>query len=123
MNCPRDGATLREVRIDEVVLDRCPVCGGVWFDFALLERVVIRESRSLKKLMPEKDPPEEPDSEYLTCPRCSDVLIRMRGDMEPRKYYGCLTCYGRWLDGEEIERIIGSSLLAKCQRLFEELLR
>lgn len=123
MNCPRDGAVLGEVKIEEIVVDRCPLCGGIWFDFALLERVLSREVRVLRGLLLERGSARMPDEEYLSCPRCTDVLIRMHGTSQPAKYYGCLTCYGRWLDGNEVARLAKRSLAIKMERLFERLLK
>ena len=122
MQCPRDGAELQEVKVHDLVTDRCPVCSGVWFDFAMLERIFSYDSRALKPLMPEMAPRRLPDEEYMDCPRCDDVLIRMRSSEEAVEYYGCLTCYGRWVDGNRMERLAGRSLMAKYQRLFEQLL-
>jgi uncharacterized protein len=123
MNCPRDGASLAETQIDEIVLDRCPICGGIWYDFGQLERVLSRESRTLKRLLLERGSPRMPESEYLDCPRCADVLIRVRGSRHPIDYYSCLTCYGRWVDGHEMVRLIGRSLAIKFEKLFETLLK
>jgi Zn-finger nucleic acid-binding protein len=123
MKCPRDGASLSEIKIDEIVLDRCPICGGTWFDFGQLERALSRESRALRRLLLERGSPRMPAAEILDCPRCSDVLIRMRADRYPIDYYSCLTCYGRWVDGYEMHRLVGRSLAIKFERLFERLLR
>ncbi len=122
MNCPRCDTPLIEVTVDEVVLDRCEECGGLWFDFALLERVLNRESRALRSLSP-KGASERPETwEPPDCPRCADKLIKMRAKHEPIVYYGCLTCYGRWLDGTEMDRIVGRTLMAKFEKLFQQLL-
>lgn len=32
MKCPKCGADLQEVEFHHVTVDRCPDCGGVWFD-------------------------------------------------------------------------------------------
>jgi Zn-finger nucleic acid-binding protein len=122
MNCPRCTAALREAKVDEVVLDRCAGCGGIWLDFAQLDRVLSRESRALKEILPQ-GPHHHPEGEGpLSCPRCQGTLIRMRTSPDPVTYYACLTCYGRWLDGNELERIVGRPLTAKFERLFQRLL-
>lgn len=125
MECPRDRGRLGEIRVDEVVLDRCEHCSGIWLDFVQLERVLSRESRSLRKLLPEGRtalPEDYREEETLACPRCSGTLLRMSASPQPFIYYGCLTCYGRWLDGTELDRIAGRPLAAKFEQLFRELL-
>jgi hypothetical protein len=45
MQCPRcDAGTLNEVKIDDVLIDRCEKCGGVWLDSGELEQLTKRES-------------------------------------------------------------------------------
>jgi len=122
MNCPRDGTRLEEVKVEELVLDRCQSCGGAWFDFGVLERVLSRDARTVEERLVEHPPAPMPQVEHLSCPRCGDVLIRMRGSDARVTYYGCLTCYGRWLDGSQMARLLKRSLLAKFQKLFERLL-
>jgi len=122
MNCPRCNAPLSEVKVNEVVLDHCVKCGGLWLDFAQLERVLGRESRSLRRLLPKGGPPAQDEAAALRCPRCEATLIRMRATPEPLLYYGCLTCYGRWLDGSQLRRIVGRPLAAKFEMLFQKLL-
>lgn len=107
--------------LDDLVLDRCGECGGVWFDFAELERLLSKETRTLRHLLPDGEikPQEEKDS--LPCPRCGGTLIRMRTSPGRIIYYGCFTCYGRWLDGCVIERAAGRSLVTKYEKLFRQL--
>ena len=37
--CPRDGAALKEQHIENVKIDECPECGGVWLDKGELEQL------------------------------------------------------------------------------------
>ena len=122
MDCPRDRTALMEVKLDDRVMDQCPLCGGIWFDFAELERVFTRETHVLRRLLPESGTQPQPDADGLPCPRCGETLIRMRAGHRAVIYYGCLTCYGHWLDGHVIERVVGRSLTIKFERLFQQLL-
>ncbi len=127
MDCPRGHGSLGEAKLDELVLDRCVTCGGIWLDFAQLERVLSRDARTLQKLMPhgpsaKPEDPEGEDQRTIPCPRCTGTLLRMRLMPEMLHYYSCVTCYGRWLDGEELRRIVGQPLTAKFESLFRQLL-
>ena len=121
MNCPRCNVGLNEVKVDEVVVSRCGQCSGVWFDFGELERVLSRESYSLRVLLPRGRPQLQAKVDTLACPRCASILMRMRASPEPVTYYGCLGCYGRWLDGAELERIVGRPLAIKFEKLIRRL--
>ena len=43
MTCPRCGGTLQEGKIDEVSVDTCDKCGGVWLDSGELQQLTKRE--------------------------------------------------------------------------------
>ncbi|HEV2835520.1 MAG TPA: zf-TFIIB domain-containing protein [Pyrinomonadaceae bacterium] len=39
MKCPRCDGSLKEVQLEEVMIDRCDNCGGVWLDSGELEQL------------------------------------------------------------------------------------
>lgn len=43
MTCPRCGGTLNESKVDEVSIDTCDNCGGVWLDSGELDQLTKRE--------------------------------------------------------------------------------
>ena len=43
MKCPRCGGDLQESKLDEVSIDMCEKCGGVWLDSGELEQLTSRE--------------------------------------------------------------------------------
>jgi uncharacterized protein with PIN domain len=44
MRCPRCDGTLNETKVEEVSIDLCDKCGGVWLDSGELEQLTKRES-------------------------------------------------------------------------------
>ena len=44
MKCPRCDGTLQESKLEEVSIDTCEKCGGVWLDSGELEQLTKRES-------------------------------------------------------------------------------
>jgi hypothetical protein len=44
MECPRCHGALRESKVDDVSIDVCEKCGGVWLDSGELEQLTKRES-------------------------------------------------------------------------------
>lgn len=46
MQCPRCDGTLKETKVDDVSIDTCDKCGGVWLDSGELEQLTKRESGS-----------------------------------------------------------------------------
>jgi Zn-finger nucleic acid-binding protein len=43
MRCPRCDGTLNETKVEEVSIDLCDQCGGVWLDSGELEQLTKRE--------------------------------------------------------------------------------
>lgn len=43
LQCPRCDGKLEEIRYEEVLIDRCNKCHGVWFDAGELDQVVGKE--------------------------------------------------------------------------------
>ena len=37
--CPIDGAKMNKEALDEIIIDRCPQCNGVWLDGGELETI------------------------------------------------------------------------------------
>ena len=44
MKCPRCDGTLKEGKVDEITMDACEKCGGVWLDSGELEKLNKKES-------------------------------------------------------------------------------
>ena len=43
MQCPRCDGTLKESKFEEVLIDTCDKCGGVWLDSGELEQLTKKE--------------------------------------------------------------------------------
>ena len=116
------GIKLAKLRLsDELVLDDCRRCGGIWFDQseipqlkkaklqALTARVVLRDTAHVMKChscfagMP-VDSPRCPACSWkrvLACPTCGGELAHHdRFDID-----ACRSCKGAWFDNVELARI------------------
>jgi uncharacterized protein with PIN domain len=47
MRCPRCNGTLRESKFEDVLIDTCEKCGGVWLDSGELEQLIKRDKGGL----------------------------------------------------------------------------
>jgi Zn-finger nucleic acid-binding protein len=46
MECPRCDGKLKESKFEEVMIDTCEKCGGIWLDSGELEQLLKRDSNS-----------------------------------------------------------------------------
>ncbi len=106
LDCPRcKEVKLDEIEIDDVIVDRCPCCAGIWFDNAEIGQILGRlsELRKLDSIVP----PNEAIEESMSCPRCSDVALRrlVLDETDARRehvVHRCVSCVGTWLDRGEL---------------------
>ena len=97
--CPVDKSGMLKIKIEDIFIDYCPICRGLWFDngelTALLSKSVNREELTGSS---EQNPRYNTFTKY--CPDCSRKLSReicannLLLDL-------CESCHGIWLDGGE----------------------
>lgn len=108
--CPRSGHALKGVEIDEVRVDLCEDCGGVWFDNFELKKFDEKHEaggESLIELMAQHARADLELSERLKSPRHPEIVM-MRRFFSPRKQIEideCPQSGGIWLDAGELARI------------------
>ncbi len=112
LDCPRcPEEKLDEVEVDEVVVDRCPRCAGLWFDADEIVQIAGRESR-LRRIDSIVPPPDA--AEKMNCPRCTDVSLRKIAIKEDKErlyvIHRCVSCLGNWLDRGELREAEDSRL-------------
>ncbi|MBI5369548.1 MAG: zf-TFIIB domain-containing protein, partial [Planctomycetes bacterium] len=55
--CPRCAVPLESVRIDDVGVDRCATCHGLWFDVNELDRVMAQGAPGLRAMTASESAP------------------------------------------------------------------
>ncbi|MFT7623149.1 MAG: Zn-finger nucleic acid-binding protein [Myxococcota bacterium] len=101
--CPNDGDPLVEEAMVGQRVDRCQLCGGIFFDKGELESILRLVKHFHKVTL------DEADIETVPCAeRCRDVAcVNGHGTMTPQDLGGiiidaCDTCGAVWLDHGEI---------------------
>ena len=107
MKCIKcDSGTLKAVQVDNIEVDECDNCSGIWFDAGELEKIL--KKNDISELKNKIDNNQGHDELEAYCPRCGDIskLIRIKSLSNPDLHIDtCLLCYGQWLDGGELERL------------------
>src|SRR5262245_54116398 len=70
MKCVKCDGRLITVRVEDVDVDQCDRCGGIWFDAHELERVLGRGRGHLEALAKRGTPRPDDDARRGHCPRC-----------------------------------------------------
>ncbi len=99
MDCPRCSLELTEITRDEVTLQRCSQCGGLWVDSADLNRVLLHANLPALSALGGY---VNPDEIAGMCPACNVDLVAVEGgDKRSLHYDTCESCGGIWLEGPD----------------------
>ncbi|MBI5562286.1 MAG: zf-TFIIB domain-containing protein [Deltaproteobacteria bacterium] len=106
--CPACGAAMAAGRLEAhygrvVVIDRCPGCGGVWFDRWELYSLT---GWALRGLLEDGAAPGPARAGSGQCPRCGVALVPYLDPMLPKDagIKRCAQCSGVWLDRDGVAR-------------------
>lgn len=101
--CPRDGAPLAPATEHGIHIDRCPTCGGAWYDFdelALLEATVTGDDASRAGMIEYARRPS-----VLACPVCARPMEAFNYRAHNLELDACPDEHGFWLDAGEERRV------------------
>jgi len=112
MFCPNEKAAMHPVRVpshygQQVTIDQCEGCGGIWFDAFELFKVKLGQAQEIEPLDSDRlRTPSAIDNPGLRCPRDQTALIHYQDPHFPRELIltRCPKCQGFWLNRGEFTR-------------------
>jgi len=109
MNCPKcQTATLTEVKVEGVAVDRCSECDGIWFDAEELSQLLAEDAKVVGELR-RGSSHGQLDEKHGRCPRDSADLLRMYSAIDRSVTLdACADCHGIWLDGGEFAKLFAA---------------
>jgi Zn-finger nucleic acid-binding protein len=112
MLCPVDKVPAIVVEYNNIELDYCTRCRGVWFDAGELELLLASAGLGgheafLKSVL--DSPPARVKEKKRRCPICNLKMKKVFIDREGRTPVDlCPDGHGIWFDGGELERLLNS---------------
>ncbi len=118
MDCPKCGHEMEEVSFQGIVVDRCTLCKGIWFDTLEHERLSrLKGSDAVDTGDPQVGALFNRD-DRITCPRCGAAMIRMVDPRQPHIWYeSCSSCFGAFFDAGEFRDYTHHTLADVIRRL------
>jgi len=109
MNCPKcESAALARFAIDDVTVDRCTACAGVWFDVEELSQLLSEQAQQIAQLLKGRTS-EQADGKKGPCPREGSELMRVYSAIDRSVVLDvCGECRGVWLDGGEFDKLFAA---------------
>jgi Zn-finger nucleic acid-binding protein len=131
LECPKCVGMLQKNKIENIEIDVCFVCEGIWFDAGELEAVIKADSKDFDYIDVGREAFDGAearaaglslDKEKGKCPICKDGTELVKSEYEQGKKKInvdiCPKGHGIWLDGGEIQEIRKRGL-AKLQDMME----
>jgi uncharacterized protein len=118
MDCPRCQKPLIILESDQVEIDYCASCRGVWLDSGELELLLGSSHETHIEFHPDNNAPERP----LKCPRCHKKMSKINGGKDKAVLLdSCKNGHGLWFDAGELETILKNEKIDSDNRIFEHL--
>jgi PAT family beta-lactamase induction signal transducer AmpG len=102
IRCPKCRADMRQIEIEDVEVDRCTRCGGIWFDAGEMELLRTREAAAAIDTGRASDGKRYNAIAEYRCPRCGGSMTQ---HVDPKQrhiwYETCVECGGSFFDAGE----------------------
>jgi Zn-finger nucleic acid-binding protein len=120
MRCVKCEGRLVTVLIEDLEVDQCDRCAGIWFDAHELERALRRQHIEPILGRGPRSPGDD-DDRRGRCPRCKGegYLVRVVSPKAPIHVDTCAICGGKWLDGGEIDLLRRRTIGDRLRRALE----
>jgi Zn-finger nucleic acid-binding protein len=117
--CPKDGSTLLTMSVEDTEIDRCPTCGGIWFDLGELRRLLGGDGLEKEDLLKKDKAQAHVDVHTRTAPRCPRdgfAMMTIRDSQQRHVAYElCMMCGGIFLDSGELRDLSKFTLVEKLR--------
>jgi Zn-finger nucleic acid-binding protein len=125
IKCPKCKTNLETISYENIEVDRCPKCGGIWFDAMEAEELKkIKGSEKLDTIEPAVGHQYNRMIKQINCPRCQTKMQKILDiDRYSIWYEQCVTCSGIWLDAGEFTKFKDNFKLSNLTNLTNYIFR
>ena len=117
MKCPKcTNIKLRTIIENNIEVDFCESCGGVWFDRNEFEKMTDKVVELSFERAVHEITPFDTDRMTANCPVCHIVMEKIpKNNVANLTIDQCMRCKGIWLDRGEFYRLSKEKLLHKIK--------
>lgn len=106
MICPVCKEPMVVLELDQVEIDYCTSCEGIWLDSGELELLFETEDERKKLLDTLHEDPEHPEKQYK-CPICNKKMVKVYvGEQKEVLIDKCKKEHGLWFDKGELKSVV-----------------
>jgi Zn-finger nucleic acid-binding protein len=119
VNCPVCEEPMIVLEIDEVEIDHCPSCGGIWLDAGELE-LLLEDSREKDAFLSSFETDRGSKEKARKCPICMKRMEKILvGADKGVRIDRCRRNDGIWLDRGELDEILKMSSFGQDNRILD----
>lgn len=106
MDCPVCKNAMIVLELDEVEVDYCADCRGIWLDSGELE-LLLEDAVKAREVL-QSFTPDKTNETPRKCPICRKKMekVRVDGGDKPELIDRCGRSHGLWFDAGELEKIL-----------------
>ena len=122
MKCPKCSAEFETVTYENIEVDRCKGCHGLWFD--MLEKDDLKKIEGSESIdIGDPQPAVEKNRiQKINCPKCNVPMINMIDkDQFHIQYEYCSTCYGTFFDAGEFRDLKEHTIIERFKQMIDTL--
>jgi Zn-finger nucleic acid-binding protein len=122
MDCPKCHGTMETVTFNEIEVERCLTCKGLWFDLMEKEDLVKIEGSEAIDIGSDQVGERYKHLRDIDCPHCHQAMIPMVDkDQFHIKYEACPSCYGAFFDAGEFRDLKEHTVLERFLQMMQTL--
>ena len=103
MRCPKCRSDMQQIIIDDIEVDRCSTCHGLWFDDGELSQLRNKEAAAALDIGDVVAGKKQNEIEHYRCPRCAGPMNRLVDPEQTHIWFEqCDSCRGSFFDAGEL---------------------
>ena len=112
MNCPKCNAAMEKVTHQDIEVDRCTQCQGLWLEMGEREKLKALPGAQALDAGEAAQGARLNTVDRILCPECQTPMIRMVDSKQPHIWYeSCPACFGVFFDAGEFRDYAEKTIL------------
>ena len=120
MRCPKCESEFETFTCENIEVDRCTSCGGIWFD--AMEREDLEQIQGAESIDigDKRVGKKYNEMQNINCPKCEVKMLRMADKTQFHiEYEFCSTCSGTFFDAGEFKDLSKLTFIERFKKMVE----
>jgi len=121
VKCPKCDFAMQPVSFQDIEVDRCTNCFGLWFDMLEAEHLKQTSGSEAIDIGSASTGKEENKIGSIKCPKDSVAMLRMVVNDQPHIWYeACPICHGTYFDAGEFTDFKAETFMDRVRSVFHK---